>query len=56
MTKKEKAIREFARAMRMADVGWISRSAGKTTPHMDMAWNTYVIECMKEADNGRLEE
>lgn len=55
MSEKEKAIRLFAKAMRTAHVPYIA-GGGRMTPGMDLAWNLYVIACIKEAKNGRLKK
>lgn len=52
MTEKEKAIKEFSKAMRTAVVAYVA-DGGRMTPGMTMAWNNYVVACMKEASNGR---
>lgn len=55
MTEKEKAIKEFAKAMRTAHIPYIAEN-GRMTPAMDMAWNSYVIACMKEVKDVRSKE
>lgn len=52
MTEKEKAIKEFSKAMRTAMVAYVA-DGGRMTLGMAMAWNNYVVACMKEASNGR---
>lgn len=55
MSEKEKAIRTFAKAMRTAHVPYIAEG-GRLTPAMQMAWNHYVVACMKEAQDGGLKK
>jgi len=53
MTKKEKAIRKFAKAMRSACVEYYAEKYGDTrlnlTPNMQEAWYEFIIGCIAEA-------
>jgi hypothetical protein len=55
MTKKERAIKDFAKAMRRANVGYISQSIlpVRMTINMQIAWADYIVACSEEATNGK---
>lgn len=48
MTRKEKVIRDFAKAMKLAHVPYIAEH-GRFTPRMDQLWFEYVDACAQEA-------
>jgi hypothetical protein len=50
MTRKEKAIREFAKRMRTALVSYIAEQ-GRFTPALEWAWFEYVDACSEETEN-----
>lgn len=58
MTRKERAIRQFAKAMRTAEPTYIAQSIlpVRMTPNMQIAWADYVTACLEETANGRSKE